>query len=77
MMQKELDRYLLPVFRKKYKTDRRLKKYPPKVVRFNFIVKVMRLLDFLGWRRLQYNFTILILFIFINLNETEKKRNDF
>ena len=30
-MQKELGRYLLPVFRKKYKTVRRLKKYPPKI----------------------------------------------
>ena len=29
-MQKELDRYLLPVLRKKYKTDLHLKKYPPK-----------------------------------------------
>ena len=29
MMQKELSRYLLPVFRKKYKTDLHLKKYPP------------------------------------------------
>ena len=29
-LQKELGRYLLPVFRKKYKTVRRLKKYPPK-----------------------------------------------
>jgi len=28
-MQKELGRYLLPVLRKKYKTDRHLKKYPP------------------------------------------------
>ena len=28
-MQKELGRYLLPVFRKKYKTVRHLKKYPP------------------------------------------------
>ena len=28
-MQKELGRYLLPVSRKKYKTDHRLKKYPP------------------------------------------------
>ena len=31
-MQKELGRYLLPVFRKKYKTDLHLKKYPPQVV---------------------------------------------
>ena len=31
-MQKELRRYLLPVFRKKYKTVRHLKKYPPKQV---------------------------------------------
>ena len=29
-MQKELDRYLSPVLRKKYKTDLHLKKYPPK-----------------------------------------------
>ena len=29
-MQKELGRYLLPVLRKKYKTDPHLKKYPPK-----------------------------------------------
>ena len=29
-MQKELGRYLLPVSRKKYKTVRHLKKYPPK-----------------------------------------------
>ena len=29
-LQKELGRYLLPVFRKKYKTVRHLKKYPPK-----------------------------------------------
>ena len=29
-IKKELGRYLLPVFRKKYKTDRHLKKYPPK-----------------------------------------------
>ena len=29
-MQKELGRYLLPVFRKKYNTVRHLKKYPPK-----------------------------------------------
>ena len=28
-MQKELDRYLSPVLRKKYKTDLHLKKYPP------------------------------------------------
>ena len=33
-MQKELGRYLLPVFRKKYKTVRHLKKYPPKVTFF-------------------------------------------
>ena len=31
MMQKELGRYLLPGSRKKYKTVRHLKKYPPKV----------------------------------------------
>ena len=31
-MQKELGRYLLPVFRKKYKTVRHLKQYPPKVI---------------------------------------------
>ena len=30
-MQKELGRYLLPVSRKKYKTIRHLKKYPPKI----------------------------------------------
>ena len=30
-MQKELGRYLLPVLRKKYKTDPHLKKYPPNV----------------------------------------------
>ena len=29
-MQKELSWYLLPVLRKKYKTVRHLKKYPPK-----------------------------------------------
>ena len=31
-MQKELGRYLFPVFRKKYKTVRHLKKYPPKTL---------------------------------------------
>ena len=30
-MQKELGRYLLPVLRKKYKTDPHLKKYPPEI----------------------------------------------
>ena len=33
-MQKELGRYLLPVFRKKYKTDLHLKKYPPNLFEF-------------------------------------------
>ena len=37
-MQKELGRYLLPVFRKKYKTVRHLKKYPPKVKNYNLNV---------------------------------------
>ena len=32
-MQKELDRYLLPVSRKKYKTERRFKKIHLKVIR--------------------------------------------
>ena len=32
-MQKELGRHLLPVSRKKYKTDHHLKKYPPKLPR--------------------------------------------
>ena len=32
-MQKELGRYLLPVLRKKYKTDLHLKKYPPMFLR--------------------------------------------
>ena len=31
-MQKGLGRYLLPALRKKYKTVRHLKKYPPKVI---------------------------------------------
>ena len=37
-MQKELGRYLLLVFRKKYKTVRHLKKYPPKVKNYNLNV---------------------------------------
>ena len=37
-MQKELGRYLLPVFRKKYNTVRHLKKYPPKVKNYNLNV---------------------------------------
>ena len=41
-MQKELGRYLLPVLRKKYKTVRHLKKYPPKIKNYNLNVKEVR-----------------------------------
>ena len=37
-IKKELGRYLFPVLRKKYKTVRHLKKYPPKDTRETFLI---------------------------------------
>ena len=46
-MQKELGRYLLPVSRKKYKTDHHLKKNPPKSLRtLNHIFEERFILEF-------------------------------
>ena len=45
-MQKELGRYLLPVFRKKYNTVRHLKKYPPKVKNYDLNVTEVLISDF-------------------------------
>ena len=42
-MQKELGRYLLPVLRKKYKTDRRFKKNPPKTITTDKLSGFMKL----------------------------------